>query len=116
MVRLVGIRCGLVVRGIVVGAVAATALIGAAGYSSAAAAQQTPGFVLACAPCHGFDGTGHDPSIPNLAGQQRQYLLNQLLAFRGGQRRHPQMSFFSAQMTQEELQQIVDYYSGLPGP
>jgi cytochrome c553 len=73
-----------------------------------------PRFVLACAPCHGFDGLGHDSSIPNLAGQHREYLYRQLLAFRGGQRVHPTMNFFSAQMTRDELEQIVDYYAGLP--
>jgi cytochrome c553 len=74
-----------------------------------------PRFLLACAPCHGFDGIGHDDRTPNLAGQHRDYLYSQLAAFRTGQRKHPQMNFFSGQMTQEELQAIVDYYSALSG-
>ncbi len=76
--------------------------------------RSAPHFVLACAPCHGFDGMGYDKTVPNLAGQHREYLYRQLLAFRSGQRRHPTMNFFSGQMTQDELQQIADYYSGLP--
>lgn len=75
-----------------------------------------PRLVLACAPCHGFDGVGYDRTIPNLAGQHRDYLVGQLSAFRSGQRIHPTMNFFSGQMTREELEQIVEYYSALPRP
>jgi cytochrome c553 len=82
--------------------------------SGTAQPSSTPRFLLACVPCHGFDGIGHDGSVPNLAGQGREYLYNQLIAFRTGQRKHPAMNFFSGQMTQEELQQIVDYFSALP--
>ena len=82
--------------------------------SGAAQMPSEPRFLLACVPCHGFDGSGHDRSIPNLAGKGSEYLYNQLMAFRSGQRKHPVMSFFSVQMTPEELRQIVDYYSGLP--
>lgn len=78
-----------------------------------AQSQPTPRLLLACAPCHGFDGVGHDPTIPNLAGQHRDYLYSQLLAFRSSQRTHPTMGFFSGQMSREELEQIVDYYSAL---
>jgi cytochrome c553 len=82
---------------------------------SLSAAAEPPRFLLACAPCHGFDGIGYDNRTPNLAGQHSDYLYAQLAAFRTGQRKHPQMNFFSGQMTQEELQAIVDYYSALPG-
>ena len=75
-----------------------------------------PRLVLVCAPCHGFDGVGHDRTIPNLAGQHRDYLSSQLSAFRSGQRIHPTMSFFSVQLTREELEGIVEYYSALPRP
>jgi cytochrome c553 len=82
--------------------------------SGAAQTPSEPRFLLACVPCHGFDGSGHDRNIPNLAGQGSEYLYNQLMAFRAGQRKHPVMSFFSVQMTPEELRQTVDYYSALP--
>jgi cytochrome c553 len=73
-----------------------------------------PSFVMPCAGCHGSDGIGRDRSIPNLAGQSRDYLASQLRAFRSGQRQHPTMNYFAVQATREELQQIVDYYSALP--
>ena len=79
----------------------------------AQAQPQPPRFVMACAPCHGFDGVGHDPSIPNLAGQNLIYLYNQMAAFRSGARKHPEMNFFSVQMSQEEMQAIAEFYSKL---
>lgn len=82
--------------------------------SGAAQTSPEPRFLLACVPCHGFDGIGHDGSVPNLAGQGRDYLYNQLIAFRTGQRKHPEMNFFFLQMTREELEGIIDYYSALP--
>jgi cytochrome c553 len=75
-----------------------------------------PPLVLECAPCHGFDGIGQDDGIPNLAGQHRAYLERQLLAFRSGVRRHPEMNFFARQASQDELTAILDYYTGLGRP
>lgn len=72
-----------------------------------------PRFVMACAPCHGFDGIGHDPATPHLAGQNMIYLYNQMIAFRSAARKHPEMNFFSVQMSLEEIQAIAEYYAGL---
>jgi cytochrome c553 len=82
--------------------------------SGAAQTASPPRVLLACAPCHGFDGIGRESDIPNLAGQRREYLHNQLTAFGTGQRRHPEMNFFSGHMTKEEMRQVADYYSALP--
>jgi len=79
-----------------------------------ALAQTEPRFLMTCAPCHGFDGIGYDGATPNLAGRSRDYLHGQLTAFRSGTRRHPLMTFFSGQMTQDEMLQIIDYYARLP--
>jgi cytochrome c553 len=81
---------------------------------SAGAQAPPPRFVMLCAACHGYDGVGHDALTPNLAGQNVAYLYNQMMAFRSGTRVHPEMNFFSGQMTLEELQAIAIYYSVLP--
>jgi len=86
----------------------------ALGACSGACAQSEPRFLMACAPCHGYDGIGYDEATPNLAGRGRDYLFSQLAAFRSGARSHPLMTFFSGQMTQEEMAQIIDYYARLP--
>lgn len=92
----------------------AVAAVAALSAPSAAGEQSPPRFTMACAPCHGFDGIGHDPSIPHLAGQSVIYLYNQMMAFRSGARKHPEMNFFASQMTQEEMQAIAAYYATLP--
>jgi cytochrome c553 len=95
---------------LILAVLAAAALI----WPAPSMAQSPPRFIMACAPCHGFDGLGHDASIPNLSGQNATYLYNQIMAFRSGARKHPEMNFFSGQMTQQEIEQIVQYYSKLP--
>jgi cytochrome c553 len=91
------------------------AVLGAAALACAAPAdaQAPPRFVMACAPCHGFDGIGHNPQTPNLAGQSAIYLYNQMMAFRSNERKHPEMNFFSGQMTYDEMNSIAEYYSKL---
>jgi cytochrome c553 len=42
-----------------------------------------------CASCHGLEGHSDNPSFPNLAAQQEEYLVNQLKAFRGKTRADP---------------------------
>jgi cytochrome c553 len=100
-------------RGISYGLLAAVGLIILADCSMASAGS-APRFVLACASCHGFDGMGNNANIPNLAGQHRDYLRAQLLAFRTGQREHPLMNFFAGQVDPDEVDELVDYYAGLP--
>jgi cytochrome c553 len=84
-------------------------------FSQPAGAQPAtnPRLVAICAPCHGFDGMGRDGTVPNLAGQNREYLARQLQAFRGGERKHPTMNFFSGEVNSKELERILDYYTSL---
>ena len=84
--------------------------------SDGAHAQAPPRLVLICAPCHGFEGIGHDRTIPDLAGQDAEYLYRQVQLFRSQKRTHPQMSFFAGQVNDEELRQLVGYYAALPKP
>jgi cytochrome c553 len=104
----------LVMRSLARGMAIAVLLLGP--FPVHAQSDLAPRLVLECAPCHGFDGIGHDDSIPNLAGQHLDYLTRQLLAFRSGTRRHPEMNFFSRQLPQDELTAIIRYFSDLPRP
>ena len=56
-------------------------------------------FLSGCIPCHGLDGIGRDAEIPNLAGQNEAYLLNQLRAFHQGRRPHKEMLYISRNLT-----------------
>lgn len=82
--------------------------------SNEAEAQSMPPHVATvCAPCHGLSGIGHDVEIPNLAGQHDVYLRNQLKAFKSGRRKHPEMAYISHKLTDQEINEIVGYYSKL---
>jgi len=91
----------------------AVALIATSTQATWAESTASSRLVLICAPCHGFDGIGRDGKTPNLAGQQREYLQNQMAAFRSGQRKHPSMDFFSLQVNQDEIDELIGFYSEL---
>lgn len=76
--------------------------------------RRVPPIVSVCAPCHGVDGRTGDVEKPNLAGQKSIYLRQQLLAFRSGKRRHPDMRTVSRDLTDREIDQLVVYYSTVP--
>ena len=78
----------------------------------------------ACVICHGHDGIGVQPHIPNLAGQHRSYLRRQLLLIRetawGAQpregeawRTHPIMEAEVARIKIVDVDAIARYYSTL---
>jgi cytochrome c553 len=84
--------------------------------ASSALAQDlsAPVTVEGCVPCHGVDGIGRDVEIPNLAGQHEVYLYRQLVAFRSGKRRHPEMRFMARTLGDEEMKALAAYFASLP--
>ncbi len=70
--------------------------------------------ISGCAPCHGIDGVSKDGEVPNLAGQNEPYLVNQLHAFHTGRREHKEMRYMSRKMTEDEIEALAAYYSSLP--
>lgn len=80
---------------------------------AAAQPPRPPTIVTLCAPCHGVKGDGGDVEKPNLAGQKSIYLRLQLLAFRSGKRKHPQMRSVVRNLNDREIDQLVVYYSTL---
>jgi cytochrome c553 len=91
----------------------AACLIGALVGGAEAETRRAPAIVAVCAPCHGVEGTGGDVEKPNLAGQKSIYLRQQLLAFRTGKRKHPDMRTITRELTDREIDQLVVYYSTL---
>lgn len=92
---------------------AALLLAGLAG--SAAAAEVPPGRSKAqsCATCHGALGISNTPDAPNLAGQPRIYLVQQLRAFRGGKRAHEVMTLIAKPLSDADIEALADWYSSL---
>jgi len=70
--------------------------------------------ISGCVPCHGADGIAKFAEVPNLAGQNEPYLLNQLHAFHAGKRVHKEMDYMARKLTEEEMGAIAAYFASLP--
>jgi cytochrome c553 len=91
-----------------------TIFLAAALLAAQASAQQAARELISgCAPCHGADGVSRFGGVPNLAGQNEPYLLNQLRAFHSGKRAHKEMRYMSRNMTEAEMEAIAAYFSSL---
>ena len=64
-----------------------------------------------CANCHGDGGQSVKPEIPNLAGQNPTYLIDQLRQFADGRRRFAFMEGMIKAMSSDEKVGIVLFYS-----
>lgn len=74
----------------------------------------------ACNACHGPNGMGVPPHFPRLAGQQPNYIVNQLRAWKAGTRKNdPQnlMMTIAKKLDQNEIMAVAAYYANLkPAP
>jgi cytochrome c553 len=77
----------------------------------APAAAETQVDVTACVACHGANGVSRSPRIPNLAGQQPDYLVAQLRAFKTGARKNDLMEAIAAQLGDAEMTALAHYWS-----
>lgn len=66
-----------------------------------------------CQNCHGVDGVAVLPGAANLSGQQREYLIEQLRAFRSGKRQNPQMSVIAKSLTEQDIEDLSLWYSSI---
>ena len=67
-----------------------------------------------CVACHGAGGNSVNPAVPSLAGQPNQFIATQLVMFREGNRKDPQMSPFAANLTNTDLRDLAAYFSSQP--
>ena len=73
--------------------------------------------IASCATCHG--PMGLVPGAPELRGQQRAYLEQEMQALKSGARRNDiseQMRNVARQLTGEEIATLAAYYAGFTGP
>ena len=89
----------------------ALAALCSVGQAMAASPAPTPYFVANCANCHGTDGKSVTPIMPKLAGQDREFVLETLRAYKAGTRSGTIMSQLSKGYTDEEFVQLADYFS-----
>ena len=75
------------------------------------AADQGENFTESCGNCHGINGIGRKPWQPNLAAQDATYLLDQLINFADGTRRHQVMNDLASRFSGQDMVNIALYYS-----
>jgi cytochrome c553 len=64
-----------------------------------------------CVGCHGLDGKGTGPDIPNLGGQKEAYLLNALNGYRTGSRQHVALQQLAVELSEADVRNIAAYYA-----
>jgi cytochrome c553 len=67
-----------------------------------------------CADCHGEDGMGND-EFPQLAGLEEAYFVEQLTAFKTGERvdENEFMPMYSEDLSDQDIADLAVYYSAL---
>ena len=69
-----------------------------------------------CANCHGEEGISKTPDVPNLAGQNAAYLLEQIRKFGAGERKDPFMQGLIKVLKDDERLQIAAFYASTKVP
>lgn len=75
-----------------------------------AAGRQKAGM---CQTCHGIDGVGKMPDVPNIGGESAFYLMRQLEQFKSGERRHEQMSIIAQSLSEDDIADLAAWYSSI---
>ena len=69
-----------------------------------------------CVNCHGEEGLSRAPEVPNLAGQNPAYLLEQIRKFGAGERKDKFMEGLIKVLKEDERIQIALFYASMPVP
>ena len=64
-----------------------------------------------CAACHGADGNSAAPTFPKLAGQNEEYIVDQLKAFKEGRRASSMMAPMALGLSDEDMANIGAFYA-----
>ncbi len=95
-----------------------TAILGlAANLPAAAAGNPAAGKSKStvCASCHGADGNSPTPAFPKLAGQNDDYLMHALKAYRSKTRVNAIMNDQAAKLSDEDIADLAAYFSSQTG-
>lgn len=60
-----------------------------------------------------MDGQATQPMVAHISGQQKEYLVAQLEAYRSGERQHVQMSIISSTLTDADIDNLAEWYSNI---
>lgn len=100
-------------RRILAAAVAiASALTAHAAGNEDAQKLYTQAVAATCANCHGTEGRAvKDATVPGLAGQSADYIVEQMKAFRNGDRKATIMHQIAKGFTDQQTQQLANYFA-----
>jgi cytochrome c553 len=82
--------------------------------SSIANAAEKPARLGLCATCHGENGHATAPAIPNLAGQNLDYLRSAIRQYQTGARDVPAMRTAVGMLNAAELDRVLAWYAQEP--
>lgn len=75
--------------------------------------MQSAPITQSCISCHGPKGISNNEIWPNLAGQKKTYLINQLQAFKKGDRYNDLMSPIARMLSDKDIQDIAEFFANL---
>ena len=64
-----------------------------------------------CAACHGPDGNGGPPGTPSISAMPAWFSHWQLIMFRDGRRKDPQMAPFAANLSDTDMSELSAFYA-----
>ena len=64
-----------------------------------------------CMACHSIDGSRGSPANPILQGQHPEYLVKQLVEFKGGQRKNPIMTGIASTLSVQDMKNVAAFYA-----
>jgi cytochrome c553 len=112
------ILSGYRVLGACAGLAAAMALAGCHTAPSLGHDHAAYGMEHVCSSCHGLEGRSKNGTFPNLAGQQKDYLVAQLQAFHGKTRADPHartyMFGMAATLDDATIDKLAGFYASQP--
>jgi len=82
--------------------------------SPVASAADKPARLGLCASCHGENGHATAPSVPNLAGQNLEYLRDAIKLYASGARDVAAMRAAAAMVSPSELDAVLEWYAQAP--
>ena len=66
-----------------------------------------------CKACHGLDGKGTAPGIPNLAGQRGRYIIAALQEYKERRRVHAALRAIATDLTEDQTRGVATFYASL---
>jgi cytochrome c553 len=77
-------------------------------------AADKPARLGLCASCHGEDGHATTPGVPNLSGQNLEYLRNAIKLYQSGARDVAAMRAAANMLAPTELDRVLEWYAQTP--